>query len=122
MRRDMDLLRDILLAVERNADPFELVTPNVEGHAEIEVCRHIALLVDAGLVTGLDRSAIGVYYWSAGQLTWAGHEFLDLVRETALWETIKGRVMQASGGLAFGVLIDEAAREVHRRIAASEAQ
>lgn len=116
MRRDMDLLRAILLAVEENPDPYELVTPKIEEHDELEVCHHIALLADAGLVTARDRSAIGVYYWSAGHLTWAGHEFLDLVRNDALWDEIKRRVHEASDGLAFSELLEEARHEVRRRI------
>ena len=117
MRRNMDLLRALLLAVEGNDDPYALVNPRIEGHGEPEICHHIALLDDAGLITARDRSAIGIYFWSAGQLTWAGHEFLDLVRDDAVWAAVKRRVgAVAAGGLAFEILAEEARRELRRRI------
>ena len=119
MRRDMDLLRAILLAVEGNDDPFELIDPGVEGHAELAVCRHIALAAEAGLITARDRSAIGVYYWSAGQLTWAGHEFLDLVRDETLWTEAKRLVEHATGSLAFELLRAEAVALARRRMQSS---
>ena len=118
MRRDMDLVRAILLAVEENEDPYELLTPSIEGYSELQICHHIALLADAGLVNARDRSAIGVYYWSAGPHTWAGHELLDLMRNDELWDVVKRRVCDVSHGFACSELVEEAKSEVRRRIAA----
>ena len=73
MQRNVDLIRWILIEVEANSEPNEYVTPVIEGFSEVEVCHHIALMAQAGLISAIDRSAIGVYYWSAGQLTFAGH-------------------------------------------------
>jgi hypothetical protein len=119
MKRDMDLLRAILLAVESNDDPQAVITPTVEGYTELQVCHHIALLADAGLLSARERSAIGVYYWSAGQLTWAGHEFLDCVRDDALWAEVKRLVQDASAGQAFRLLEDTALARLRQRIEAS---
>ena len=72
-----------MLAAEKNKDPYELVDPKFEGHNETEISYHIALLDDAGLLHGQDRSAIGVFRWSAGALSWAGHEFVEAARDEA---------------------------------------
>ena len=104
MQRNVDLIRSILLAVETNADPSEFVTPKIDGFSEVEVSYHIALMEEAGLISARDRSAIGVYYWSAGQLTFAGHEFLECSRDEAIWSHAKEQISRASGGLSFEVL------------------
>lgn len=119
MRRNMDLIRTICLAVEANDDPSEVITPSVEGFTEEEVSYHIALMGEAGLIGARDRSAIGVYYWSAGQLTFAGHEFLDCVRDEALWNEVKDSVLNASGGLAFEVLRATLVERIRGRIHAA---
>ena len=71
MKRDMELIRKVMLEAEKSKDPFELIDPKFEGHNETEISYHIALLADAGLLHGQDRSAIGIFRWSAGTLTWA---------------------------------------------------
>ena len=47
MKRDIELIRMVMLAVEKSKDPYELVDPKFEGHDETEISYHIALLDDA---------------------------------------------------------------------------
>ncbi len=119
MRRNLDLIRWILIEVEANSDPNEYVTPHVEGYSEVEVCHHIALMAEAGLISAIDRSAIGVYFWSAGQLTFKGHEFLESVRDEALWSEVKNQVNEACGGMIFEVIRDALLERQRARVAPS---
>lgn len=98
MVRNMDLIRDLLLAFEadQRLDLFAYVTPDetdnfgVIGkgkYSEEEVRYAIAQLIGEGFVKGkLERPPL--MHMICG-LTWAGHDFTDLIHDTTLWEKIK---------------------------------
>ena len=104
MKRDMQLIRRVMLAAEESKDPYELVDPKFEGHNETEISYQIALLDDAGLLHGQDRSAIGIFRWSAGMLTWSGHEFVEAIRDEAVWKEALAMAGMADDGVVFAVL------------------
>lgn len=104
MKRDMELIRRVMLEVEKSKDPYELVDPKFEGHNETEISYHISLLDDAGLLHGQDRSAIGVFRWSAGALTWAGHEFVEAVRDDSVWKEALAITAKSGDGTVFEIL------------------
>lgn len=104
MKRDMELIRMVMLEAEKSKDPYELIDPKFEGHSETEISYHIALLDDAGLLHGQDRSAIGVFRWSAGMLTWAGHEFVEAVRDDDVWKEALAITAKSGNGTVFELL------------------
>lgn len=104
MKRDMELIRMVMLAAEKTKEPNELIDPKFEGHNEIEISYHIALLDDAGLLHGQDRSAIGVFRWSAGALTWAGHEFVEAVKDEEVWKEALAITAKSGDGTVFEIL------------------
>ena len=97
----MELIRNVMLAAEKTKDPYDLIDPKFEGRSETEISYHIALLDDAGLLHGQDRSAIGVFRWSAGPLTWAGHEFVEAVKDDAVWKDALAITAKSGGGAVF---------------------
>jgi hypothetical protein len=94
----------VMLAAEKSKDPYELVDPKFEGHNETEISYHIALLDDAGLLHAQDRSAIGVFRWSAGALTWAGHEFVEAIRDDSVWKEALTIAAKSGDGTVFEIL------------------
>ncbi|WP_447065924.1 DUF2513 domain-containing protein [Vibrio alginolyticus] len=103
MKRDMELIRKLLLAVEKN--PREL---QVEGYDVEEVGYHTLLLIEAGLLDGitsdtLDNTSIVPTFISVNHLTWDGHEFLDNIRKEEVWNTIKSEFKDASISTVFSV-------------------
>lgn len=104
MKRDMELIRMVMLAAEKTKEPNELIDPKFEGHNEIEISYHIALLDDAGLLHGQDRSAIGVFRWSAGALTWAGHEFVEAIKDEKVWKEALAITAKSGDGTVFEIL------------------
>ena len=50
MKRDMDLIRNILLAIEEKGPPLGIVDIDLPGHTAEEISFHVVLLRDAGLV------------------------------------------------------------------------
>lgn len=104
MRRDMELVRTILLEVEKAPFDGGWVELKVEGRDRNEVAYHVMLLHQAGLIEAMDLSTMGAVNWAPRWLTWAGHEFLEAARDENLWETAKTTVRERAGGVPFEVL------------------
>lgn len=84
MKRDMDLIRQILITAE---DFDSAIIPTFAVNADaVTVQFHARLLVDAGYMTQEKSLAGGKMGW---RLTWAGHEFLDEVRDPEIWRKTK---------------------------------
>jgi hypothetical protein len=99
MKRDMDLVRELLLKLE--AEPLDgdlySVDPEglgITGRTHEEIAYHMVLLIDGGLLDA-ERDMSGQF--AARKLTWAGHDFLDSVRDPKIWRATKDRVKQAGG-------------------------
>lgn len=89
MKRDMSLIREILLSIEEHDE----VLP-VEGFSSEIIKSHVKLLIEARLV---ERKSFGVnsFMTTVTKLTWTGHEFLDSIREEQVWNTIKSEFREA---------------------------
>ncbi|WP_133468163.1 DUF2513 domain-containing protein [Paraglaciecola marina] len=97
MKRDMELIRDILLEIE--ADSFE---SKIKGYDNSVVENHMVLLIQEKLV---DRRTFGINStWIANvKLTWAGHEFIENLRQKEVWNTIKNEFKEESVSTVLGV-------------------
>ena len=109
MKRDMDLARSILFAIEASEDdPRGWVEDlgSFEGHSATAVSYHIKLLYEAGLIEADDLSTGGEgnFRWLAKQLTWDGHEFLEAARKDSLWDQAKRLTLDKTGGLSLELL------------------
>ncbi len=105
MKRDMDLIKTILLYLEENARPDQWIRGlNVEGYTEDQVYYHIKLLTETGLIEGRDAGIDQYFMWYASTLTWEGHEFLDSIRNEAVWNKIQEIVKEKGGSISMEVL------------------
>ena len=102
MKRDMDLCRQILLAVEADTSGpskyIQLIRPNPKEQETWDY--HTRILADAGLLEAKRGFSSG---WDIHGLTWEGHEFIDATRQPKTWEQTKS-VMAKAGGGTFAVL------------------
>lgn len=107
MRRDLDLLRTILLRCEGVAPGTNLLDLGLSDIPFAEQAHHVELLVDAGLlraqITYMESSPVPVYVLIE-RLTWSGHEFLDLARHDAQWERVRAHVSAGTGATSFEVV------------------
>jgi hypothetical protein len=107
MKRDMDLARKILLAVEarrlQELRSEDLVT---EGYESRTVAAHFELLQEAGLIDAslLRVESEGLIRGDALRLTWEGHEYLDTIRSNEIWEKTKTHVTKQGGSLSFELI------------------
>ncbi len=104
MKRDMDLAREILFAIENSDCEKGWAETAIAGRSAREISYHVKLLSQAGLITAIDCSTMMGDDWKAESLTWAGHEFLDASRKTSIWERAKALVLEKTGGLSFEAL------------------
>jgi hypothetical protein len=86
MKRDMDLIREILLYAEESPAGTPWSARPLLDHDLKEVIEHVMLLKDAGYVdaTTLQHSAAMIR-----RITHDGHEFLNTSRDKTLWEKAK---------------------------------
>jgi len=92
MKRDWDLVREILLKLEACESARGQLQPGeFAGRDEELVSYHVRILMEAGLIEGECSKATGrPLHCTAHSLTWEGHELLDRVRSHAAWNKIKG--------------------------------
>ena len=106
MKRDLDLVRTLLLYFEAKPDDRVEECPSIEGYSELEVKYHLLLMDEADLlrcereVTPTGRTI----YVLPMSLTWHGHEFLEAARNNEFWRRAKALVLAKSGALSFEVL------------------
>lgn len=96
MKRDLDLLRDILLAVEAAEGPFAFVdlsklSPVVNCDDMVKLSFHVALLIDESFIDCHQYQTIygGYIDYQINRLTMPGIRFLDTIRKDNVWVRVK---------------------------------
>jgi len=115
MKRDMDLVRALLLAVEEKGDEDGRLYINVGSDREklgladyspFAISYHIGLLGQAGFIEVSPLlSAEGYGEFDIERMTWDGHEFLDNVRDAKIWRLTKEGAKKA-GSASVGLLAE----------------
>jgi hypothetical protein len=105
MKRDMDLARKILLAVEEKEDYVIPIVPDIDGYDKKQIYYHIQLLYQAGLVECKSFSSLAEgTQWSVKSLTFSGHDFLDASRNDTIWNKAKESIKSKGLSLTLDLL------------------
>lgn len=104
LKRDMDLIRGILLALEVEYDELAWVDLAFDGRTPDEVSYHIRLAAEAGLMHAKDNSTSDGPDWKARCLTSKGHDFLDAARNETIWRKAVEKVGGAVGTVSVAVM------------------
>lgn len=104
MKRDMELIRKILLGMEEFSDPNNYPEIKIEGYDEALVHFHTKLLYEAGLIDAIDASDSGGLCYLPKYITWDGYEFLEAVRDEGRWQKIKDTILKKGGAMVFDVI------------------
>jgi hypothetical protein len=107
MKRDMDLIRELLLWIEEPPDGADTASDlenavAATGRDPTECSYNITLLLDAGFIIG--QPSVG-YDFYIERMTWQGHEFLDTVRDPEVWKKTKSGAQQI-GSWTVSLLVD----------------
>ena len=105
MKRDLDLIRKMVLAIEDTSSGFA-ADLSFEGYTPAQVRYHAYLLVDGGLARGTDVTTMGSQApeFLVTSLTWAGHEFAEAARDETGWKKTVATVVEKGGAITFEVL------------------
>lgn len=108
MKRDMNLVRKIILALEDSPTGFAPKDFEVGGHKKEEIGYHIYIMMEAGLVRAADVTTHGSKSPEAIAvgLTWAGHEFADASRDSSRWDKAMQLIKEKAGSVTLDVLIN----------------
>lgn len=87
MKRDMVLIREIMLAIEARQDK-KLRPLEIDGHEALVVAHHVEMLLKAKLIEGR-ASSREPNRFDINDLTWEGHDFLTTLRNEKVWAKLK---------------------------------
>src|SRR5689334_21057270 len=112
MKRDLDLVRNILFKLEETEDDYSFSAS--DPHLQIDGCprkrlsHHLEIMAQAGLLHAETHELAGgfaahaVTYYS---VSWQGHEFLSALRDETRWKEVK-KIMVRAGGFVTEVALD----------------
>ncbi|PSF33884.1 hypothetical protein C7H19_19365 [Aphanothece hegewaldii CCALA 016] len=107
MKRDMELVRKILLKIEESNTYDEPIDIEIEGYTQSSINFHVAIMKQGGLVE-LFGNPIATFDSSTSyfpsRLTWQGCEFLDASRNENVWQRALKTIKEKGGGVAFEVI------------------
>ena len=105
MKRDMDLVRKILIKMEKDWGYEYLLNSEeeirIENYSDSAIHYHLRIMVEGGLITsifpeGLSNLQSTYIRYPPEIITWEGQEFLEAIREERTWEKIKKEVKNLS--------------------------
>lgn len=108
MKRDMDLIRKLVITIEDHPSGFAPSELKIEGHTEEEVSYHLWLMLQAGLIEGEDITYGGCNspIAMATSLSWAGHEFASLARSDTVWNQAKTKIKDTVGSVSLAIFTE----------------
>ena len=101
MKRNMDLIRDVLIYIEEDKDLHDLV--DIYGIDNKILSEHFKLMIEADLVRGQvinENVEPSFVYWG---LTWKGYDSLE-IRKTSVWEKIKFALNDVGTSVPFNIM------------------
>lgn len=103
MKRDMDLIRNILRSIDASEDEDEISEMQIDGYSHQEIAWHVMLLKEAGIVrakivrdagdageTGVGVDSVIPDGYEIYAITREGYAFLDAFSNGVRWKKAKG--------------------------------
>lgn len=114
MKRDMELVRNILLKIENNT--IKNTNDLLDEHAIKEdreiLVYHLSMLIDqAGLVKGIPAHSFANKDWLDITLTWEGHDFLSNIQDSNVWSKVLKKLSSVGGSASLDV-VKEIAKKI----------
>ena len=116
MKRDMEIIRLLLLQQETDEDP-----PELDEYDTLLVVYNIVLMKDAGLVEASiveDENGEPVSA-AVMRLTWDGHDFLDATKNPDIWSRAKEKIIKPGVSWSFSLLKEYLKQEAKNQIGMS---
>jgi hypothetical protein len=107
MKRDFELVRKLMLAVESRDDGF--FTGNdidIEGYNLSQINRHLQWLCEANLIDGkatMDGEG-NIANVIMSKLSWEGCNFIENAQNESVWKKTMATVKEKGGSVSFAIL------------------
>ena len=95
MKRDMDLIRNILHYIDASEDEDAISGRDIDGYSHEVIAWHVLLMKDAGIVRAkmvCDAGSKNPDDYEIYSITREGYEFLDAFSNDALWKKAQGMI------------------------------
>lgn len=108
MKRDLDLLRDMLLKIEESGS--EINPLSIEDFLELNadpeiISYHLYLLEDANFINvAFTNQFYDTTNYFVATLTMRGCDYLDAVRDSSIWNKVKEKLKTVGGSAAMDVV------------------
>jgi len=108
MKRDMEVIRKVLLAIEEQFEDVAIYNLKVDDLGMKTIAYHCNLLYDAGYVSDYKAQYAEdeIYTFGVSSLTWEGHEFLDKIRDDTIWNKTKEKIAKKGLPMVIDVVKD----------------
>lgn len=108
MKRDMNLVRDILLWAEKQDHGFIIKNPVISGHSTEEIGYHVHLIGQAGLAdvradSNVDSLSPSAFIYS---LTNEGYEFIDVAKDSKIWAKVNDKFIKPGVSITLNLLFE----------------
>jgi hypothetical protein len=106
MKRDMGLVRAILLTLAEHEQGYAPPNLEIPGYSEEQIGFHAYIMGQAGLLETINmtpdtsRTPLAM----AVAITWRGYEFLEAARSDTVWKKAMTQFAKAGVGVSFEVL------------------
>ena len=102
MKRDFDLMRKIMLAIESD----DIFKPgfDIEDCTNEQFKYHCNLLYQRGFTMADDMSSAAGDFWQPNGLTWEGHDYIDAVRDDTKYNRVVKTLKDKGSDLSFEVI------------------
>lgn len=107
MKRDMDLVRHILIAVESADGPMSIPDLTPPDRSYEEVAFHVNLMRSHGLLDASQAIVADAGTYPIGHvdaLTWDGFDYLEAIRDNNTWAKTKRVIKEAVGSTTLSVI------------------
>ena len=122
MKLDHDKIRLFLITIEDSTDPMGLPEKSAATFADNngmnrdELAYMVTKLHEGGLITGKVTWGGNSTVWiMPGNLTFAGHEYLDNIRDNKVWSAIKTRA-KGIASISLGVAVELGKAEIKKQL------
>lgn len=107
MKRDLDLMRSMMLRIEEQTSgdiylrraAFDDLCENLDA-----ISYHLRTLLDAGFIEALDLSSSSGEDYAVRGLTFAGCDYLDAIRDKSIWEKVKKKISSIGGSASVEIV------------------
>lgn len=111
MKRDDDLIRELMLKMEDHPDPIYLLSPHLGSPMVDRISYyHLRLLADEGMLEETGKTG------GSWRMTMKGHDFVAVIRDESIWGRSKG-ALAGVGGFTISMLKDVATGYVRQKLA-----